>query len=121
MADAYTPPFGTLRERVRFERQEPAAADGFGNHTSGGWTPILTQVAARIMPVRGVETIINSGLQATATTTIWVRGSAAAVGVVQSDRIVNERTGTTYNIRYIDNPDERGRFLRFIAETGVAT
>lgn len=116
------PPTGSLRESVRFERRPIAGqGDGYGNEAVANFAPILTGISARISPMNGSERMIAQGLQAVADSTIWVRGSSEANAILPSDRIVNERTGTIYNIRYIDNPDERGRFRRMIAETGVAT
>jgi head-tail adaptor len=113
------PPIGSLRERVRIERRQ-TAPDGVGG-SSGAWIPILTGLPARITPLmRGQEEVISQGLKAVSTFSIWVRGSTDTETVLESDRIVNERTLVAYNIRLKNNPDERGRFWLFTAQSGVA-
>lgn len=113
------PSAGALRESIRFERQSQVS-DGMGG-SSGSWSPVVTGVAARITPLRGAEQLIAQGLQATRTYEVWVRYCADALSITEADRIVDERTGRTLNIRDISNPDEKHRFVRFIAESGVAS
>lgn len=113
------PSTGSLRESVRIERQV-LTPDGGGGSTSK-WSIILAGLPARITPVSGNEKLLAQGLQAVAIYQITVRGSSDTLTILESDRIVNERTGTVFNIRFIQNPDERGRFLEITSERGVAT
>jgi head-tail adaptor len=105
---------------VRAERRT-TTADLVGGVQGNAWSAVATGLPAKITPTtRGAEMVIAQGLQATATFEIWLRGSSETRAITEADRLVDEHTGTVFNIRMITNPDERGRFIRFVAERGVA-
>lgn len=107
---------GQLRERVTVQRRSEVS-DGAGNYLSD-WANLYTSLPARIIPLRGGETVIASKLQGTGIVNIVVRYSSESAAVTTEDRIVHG--SETYNIRYISNEDERDRFLTFMCERGVA-
>lgn len=109
-----------LRNRIKFQTRTTPTNDGYGN-TVGGWADItgLTAVPARIAPISGDESVIQSKLQGTGICEITVRASAASFGVKTDDAIEDLTDGTRYNIRHIANKDERRRYLTFTCEYGV--
>ena len=112
---------GALRERVRFERK--AGAQGiYDDGDAGGdaWSEIVT-VAADITPLASGkgEQVVGERLLALKQYTIKVRQSRAILGVTEADRIVDTRNGgRIFNIRQLDNPDKRDKFIMITAETG---
>ena len=110
---------GTLRERVRFETRGTGSADDFGN-VSEDWATVLT-VWGQIKPSRGNEEVLATKLQGVSPVEIRVRWSSNLANLTASDRAVNDRTGAIYNIRSVENPDMRRKYLTIYAEAGVAT
>lgn len=110
---------GSMREKVRIERLSQVG-DGMGGFTSN-WQSIAANLSARIVPLGGTERLIAEGLQATGMFTIVIRYSTDVASVTGADRLVNERTGVTYNIRNVSNPDERHRFIQIVCETGIGS
>ena len=120
---AKTPGAGELRESVFFERRENVS-DGYGNTVSGDFArlyPPSGGVPAKIMPMRGGETVLAQRLAGTAMYEITVGNDSGLAGLLPSDRVVDARSGEIYNIRVHVNPDMRGRFIALTCERGVAT
>lgn len=119
-----TPGAGELRESVYFERRA-VSDDGFGNTVSGDfarWYPTPSGgVPAKIVPLRGGETVQAQRLAGTAIYEIWVRADSTLDGLTAADRVVDARSGEIYNIRVDVNPDMRGRFRVLTCERGVAS
>lgn len=111
-------PAGKLRERVTFS-QRAVTSDGYGN-ASGDWADEFT-VSARIRPRLGGEEVMASRLQGRNLATITVRYSTDTAEITTDWRAVDARTGDIWNIRSIENPDERKRYLDLLCEKGVAT
>lgn len=109
---------GRRRERVRFERQAEDS-DGRGNPL-GDWKTLFPPVSAEIKPVRGNETVEAMRLQGRQVVEIGVPSSRTTREVKTSDRVVNDRSGTTYNIIAIENRDMRNIDLTITAEAGRA-
>lgn len=126
-------PAGRMRERVAFERRsdlshgqgaghgQPFANDGYGNRI-GGWQVLtgLSSYPARISPLRGGEDVIAEKLQGTGLVEIKVRSCVAMRAVKPTDRVRDTRTDQIYNIRYIENKDERDKYVTLTCEYGVA-
>lgn len=109
---------GRLREQVGFY-QRAMTSDGYGN-IEGAFpdTPEFT-VAGEIKPRLGGEQVLQARLAGTHLVNILVRWSAQTA-LVETDWIAkNERTGETYNIRSIVNPDMRRRYIEMLAEKGA--
>ncbi len=114
----YLPAPGTMREVVSFQR-EYQVSDGAGG-SSSNWANTITDIQARVTPVRGTEQIIAAGLQATFWYQIWVRSTSETRTIQESDRCINPNTGMYFDIVSIQNPDEKNRFLLMLCERGVA-
>ena len=110
---------GPLRERVRFERRSDGS-DGAGNYVSD-WETLIEKRWAQITPLRGNEEVIASKLQATGVYEIRVRQDSETATVKPADRAVDINTGEAFNIRHIENRDQRDRFLILTCEKGVAS
>lgn len=108
---------GQLREKIKIQRRS-SVSDGAGNFVSD-WADLYTGIPARVVPLRGGESIISAKLHGTAIVEVHVRYSSDMASVTTDDRIVDERSGVSYNIRLIENQDERRRYLSFMAERGV--
>lgn len=113
---------GPMRERVRFQRRRPET-DQFGN-VLGEWAT-LAERAAQIRPMRGAEQIVAGKLEGRAPVEIVVRWDTllgtGATALATDDRAVDLRNGTVWNVRSVENRDQRRRYLTIIAEAGVAT
>ena len=114
-------PLVRMRERVTFQRRLQIS-DGAGN-TRGGWDTNLANAicttAARLRPINGREEVLAQKLQGTQGFELVVRYSAATTAVTSSCRAVNARTGEAYDIKTIQNPDERRMYLSMIVTRGV--
>jgi SPP1 family predicted phage head-tail adaptor len=110
---------GELREVIELQKRGDLT-DEYGNTTPGAG-PYETQFScpARIHILRGTETVIASRLAGTQIVAITVRWQPAWEDVAPDWRIVNGRTGVTYNIRSVE-PDERRSWVNILAESGVA-
>ena len=108
-----------MRELVTFQRRA-WGSDGAGNTVAAFDTasPICT-VSARLRPINGREEVLAQKLQGTLSFELLVRYCNATASVTDSCRAVNARTGDTYNIRTIQNPDERSAWLSMIVTRGV--
>ncbi len=107
---------GSLSERVTFERRD-AIPDGYGNEISGPFQPIFTE-PARLQPRTGSEPVIAARLTGVQPYTLTVRSSTRTREVTPAWRAKNARTGATYNIKAITNPDERGRYIEMLVVEG---
>lgn len=113
---------GRLNSRVRIERRA-ATSDIYGN-TQGAWQSLIAGEPAEIRPIRaaspGVEIVDAASIVAAGLVEILVRYSSRTLQIRVSDRLVNTRTGEAFNIRAIENPDMRGKYLRLLCQAGVA-
>lgn len=110
---------GELRDKVAFEMRA-SVDDGAGNEQSGDWV-IQCEVAARVTPRLGGETVMAARLAGRKPVTIKVRVSSSTERITTDWRGRNVRTGEIYNLRSIANLDERRRYLDILADAGVAT
>jgi head-tail adaptor len=112
---------GSLRQKVSFS-QRALTSDGYGNQ-SGDWEAQF-EVAARVWPRLGGETVMAARLGGQQPVTIRVRQSSQTRLIRTDWKAVNVRTGVEYNLRSIVDPDEHttghGRWLDILAETGGA-
>lgn len=112
---------GDLRESLRFERRATVGGGGvdYGNY-SGAWGLLYGPVAARIEPQAGSEEVLAerpTGIQPAAITIRW---STKAAQIQPQDRIVDERSGRTWNVIAIANEDQRRQYLNIVASSGAA-
>lgn len=113
---------GRLNRRVAVQRRA-VADDGYGN-TVGAWADLITAEPAEIRPMRAnsatAETVDAGAVAAVGYVEILVRYSSRTAQIKTSDRLLNARTGEAFNIRAIENPDMRGKYLRLVCQAGVA-
>lgn len=107
---------GGMRKRVYFSR--PARADEGGGVGKITWVPALT-VWGELIPQTGQERVAAGRLEASGLATLRIRSSADARSIDESYKVTVD--GLDYQIRGIDNPDQRNRFLEILVEVGVAT
>ena len=110
---------GQFREKVRIDRPSNVS-DGMGG-TVPSWTTIAAGLPARITPTKGGEDVRAQRLSGISTFDVWVRYSTALATVDSACRVVDERSGRTFNIRFVANFDERDRFLTMTVEAGGLT
>lgn len=113
---------GRLNRRVTIERRG-TTPDDYGNVQSG-WSALLSSEPAEIRPIRAssasAETVDAGAMVAVGLVEILVRYSSATAEIRTTDRLKNLRSGEIFNIRAIEQPDMRGKFLRLVCQAGVA-
>ena len=109
---------GSRSERVTFQRREEVD-DGLGN-TDGAWVDQFDE-AARLQPRTGSEPVIAARLTKIQPYTLTVRSSLRTRQITPAWRAVNARSGASYNIKAITNPDERNADLEMLVVEGEAT
>ncbi|PHR57927.1 MAG: hypothetical protein COA43_11160 [Robiginitomaculum sp.] len=111
----------TLRDVIYVDRRGTGPNDGYGN-TATAWErftpPAPKNLYARIIPLRGNETLIAGRAAGVVLYEITVRYSSLTKDICSSDRIVNARSGVTYNITAVVNLDMRSRYLILSCSTG---
>lgn len=113
-----SPYSGKMRQRIAFE-QRGTAPDAYGN-VDGEWVPQFV-VWAQVIPRKGGEHVLASRLAGVQVYTIFVRYSQDAASVDVSWRARNVHTGEIYNLRSTDNPDQKHKYVEFLATSGDAT
>ncbi len=115
-------PAGALRESVTFQRLGAGAGDGAGNFaTAFANIPGLVAVAAQLRPVKQAEVVLAEGVQGRVLFEVTLRWTDAAAGINAGDRMVDARTGATFNVKSpAMNPDQHRKYIRVLAEQGGA-
>lgn len=106
-----------LRERIAFE-QRADVSDDYGN-VKGEWLERFT-LWARVMPLKGGESVVAERMQGSQPVVIRVRHSIQSARVDGGWRARDTRTGRTYNITSAANMDERREFIDMLATAGGA-
>lgn len=109
---------GAMRERVKFEKLDESAVNLSGS-VMNGWVNHY-ECAARIRFMAGNEAKIQTIIMGQQHCEIVVRGCAKIGEVTPRFRIINTRNLEEYNIRSIVNYDERGEYITFLCDKGVA-
>jgi head-tail adaptor len=109
---------GELKELVRFDRRA-TIDDGYGN-TAGAWELLGGPWPARIAPAAGSEDVLADRLSGLQPVEITIRYFSQTLAIQAQDRAVDVRTGRTYNITSVNNPDERHAYLSILATAGGA-
>ncbi|MFC3079511.1 head-tail adaptor protein [Phenylobacterium terrae] len=107
---------GQLRERVRVQRR-PNTSDGMGG-TVDTWRTLVSDIPAKIGPTRGGEEVRANRLSGISHFDVWIRSDSTTRGITTADRLVDQRSGRTFNILWIGNLDEKNRFLTLTCESG---
>ena len=112
------PAAGELTESVRFERRASPVPDGAGN-TVDDWAPLIDRRSAKLRGTKGGEQVIAQRLTGVTPWDLWVRACRETRAVTTADRVVDRRTGRSFNIRSILETSSRA-YLFFQLEEGVA-
>lgn len=117
MATATATP-GELRSKIALQNRT-LVDDGFGNEQAG---PFETQaeVWAKFHYLRGGEEVFAGRLAGKQPAIITVRQNTATRALGTAWRILT-KDGQAWNIRAINDPDDRRAWLEILAEKGVAT
>jgi head-tail adaptor len=107
---------GQLKDRMSFQSREPAS-DAYGNRV-GDFIERF-QEAAKLVNLRGGETITAARLSAKSVVLMQVRASQQTAGITPDWRVVDTRRGTVYNVREI-HLDRTNALFEIMIETGVA-
>ncbi len=110
---------GELNRRVHVGKRTEIV-DGYGNSLSADLVNYIENEPAKISPLRGDEIVIAEKLKGRALVEIRVRHSTLTAQITEDDIVTNSATGIQFNIRYIEQPDMRGKYLNIVAERGVA-
>lgn len=117
---AIVPNLGELRHRVRFERVTQDRNDV--GDIVGVWRPLVTGVAARLVPTKGGEEVRAARMSGIVTFDLTIRSTSATREITAADRVVDERTGAVYALKTPPlNLDGQNRFLTITAEAGGLT
>lgn len=108
---------GAMRDRVELQRK--TSQTGYVKE-GAAWTTVDT-VAARITPVaaRSGEIEIGGTVRQRTRYNIRVRAGSEIAGIDPSWRVVDTRSGQTYAIIDVQNPDERDRVLLLVCHKGT--
>jgi SPP1 family predicted phage head-tail adaptor len=105
---------GMLSTPVQFQRMS-RVSDGAGGF-SQAWLPLAgTPTRAHVKSMSGSERYASARIEATATHRVTVRYFA---GLTEADSVVF--AGKRSNIRFINNLEQRDRWLVLDVQTGVA-
>lgn len=111
---------GRLKGLFLFQRRG-TGDDGFGNTTANGEWETIFRAAARVIPLKGGETVINARLSGTQPVILQIRYSQDAASMDTTWRAVNERNPVeVYDITAIADFDQANRQLDVAAIRGVA-
>ena len=115
------PGAGDLHQTVQWA--EPfGAMDRYGNEQTG-WANRFV-VRAQIAPKLGGEDVMAARLQGRQPVVIRVRNTVDTRKITTNWRVTDTDSGIAYNVRSGCDPymgqAERGRWLEFVAESGVA-
>lgn len=108
---------GGMRARLRFERRG-YADDGAGN--AGQTGPFEAQFSrrARLVPLKGGESVIAARLAGTQPVAVEIRSDSDTRTITTSWRAVDVNSGAEYNIRSIADMEQKGAWLTLLCETG---
>ena len=117
---------GRLRERVMFQMRD-TGDDGEGNIVTNAWVDQFS-VAARLVPLRGGEAVMEGRLAGRQAFVLSVRQSARTRRIKPSWRAFDERAGLGNDgqpLRVLDikgpptDPDGKGAWLDMLVELVV--
>lgn len=111
---------GRRLERIKFQiRTDTGAGDGYGN-TVGAWRDLCGPVRAQLVPIIGREEVLAQRLTGVQPFDLRVLRTRETAQVTTDCRAVNVKTGETYDIVDLRNPDERRLELAMLVKRGSA-
>lgn len=115
---AYTPPRpAALRHRVSIMRRS-AVSDGMGG-TEETWTAIAENIPAEIVESKGGEKVMSMRLSGVRPCSITMRANDATRTISSSDRLIDERTGEVFDVKWCGSLDERRQWIVTACEEGA--
>ena len=108
---------GALRQRVRFERRASGLFNT-GGVVEADWAPLLGPVWASVLPLRGGEQVVDARSRAVAQFDVWIRFNTASAGVDAQDRMIDARSGETYDVQWARDWDGRRTWIRLLVQSG---
>ncbi|MEO8531019.1 MAG: head-tail adaptor protein [Deltaproteobacteria bacterium] len=97
----------------------PTPTDDAYGGTVAGWTPEIADIPAKLIYLRGGETVQAARLAGRQPVVAVVRRTERALAITTDWRMRDVRKAVDYNIRAIV-PTEDRRYLEITAESGVA-
>lgn len=116
---AILPNIGEMRHRIRIDRRRDEANEV--GDLVGVWRPLASGVAARLIVTKGGEEVRAARLSGISSFDITIRSTVSTRQITTADRIVDERSGQTFNVQWVGNLDGKDRFLTITAEAGGHT
>jgi hypothetical protein len=115
-------PAGQLRESVTFQRLGSGAGSTLRNQlTDFANIADLISLPAQIKPLRQGEVVLAEGVQGRVLFEVTLRHTAATAGIRVGDRMVDARSGATFNVKSPPtNPDMRTKYTKVMVEQGGA-
>lgn len=110
---------GELTVPVEFQAREPLAAPGDENGTAIGAWQLRFTAYAKLVPLRRGESVLAGRLAGVQPYILTIWAQPAADALATDWRVVNRRTGETYNIRTVER-DPKGVSIDCLIEAGVA-
>lgn len=111
------PTSGELTSRLSVQRRRKVTADRLGNN-AGPFSTVHSGIAARVRDTRGGEEVRQGRIAGIASFDIAVRASEATRDIKTTDRLLDERTGRTFNIKWIGDLSGTGRYLFLACQSG---
>lgn len=109
---------GSLRQRVRFDRRG-AELFNKGGVVQADWSLFYGPVAASVLPLRGGEQVVDARSQAVAQFDVWIRFSTGAASLQAQDRMVDARSGETFDVQWARDWDGRRTWIRLLVQSGA--
>lgn len=106
-----------MRRRVAFLRRG-TTDDGAGNSESL-LAPLFGPVWARLRPINGKEEVLAQKIAGVQPFEATIRWTATAATLAATD-VMEDEAGLQYNVRSVQNPDEKHGYLSLIVTRGEA-
>ena len=115
---SYRPPLTSqLRDRITILRNAPTS-DGMGGSLKA-YQKVGERIPAKIEEVRGGEAVISMRLSGISAGTITVRASDLTRTLTPSDIVIDDRSGSVYDVKWVGSLDEDRRWITLTVETGA--
>lgn len=110
---------GELTERIEFQARAPLDPPGDENGTAiGAWRHQFF-ASAKLVPLRRGESVLAGRLAGVQPYIMTIHAQPAAANITTAWRVVNARTGESFNIRTVERDPKRGS-IDLLIEAGVA-
>ncbi len=114
---ALIPTSGELTSRLSVQRRRKVTPDRLGNDR-GPFSTIHSGIAAGVRDTRGGEEVRQGRLAGISNFDIVVRASTATRDITTSDRLLDERTGRIFNVKWVGDLSGTDRYLFLSCQSG---